>query len=181
MPTRDGEKEPSGRRWMQRGLGRYRWLLPPLILLAFAGFVALAAVHVVATLHPGEPWALLGFLSFPVLFPIWGVTVIEAGRLGAVWHASHALGWHFEWSRALRGLRRWEAVTAWIVAGGLVLGTVAGFIETPAKHGAEDPYPIASLVPMSFFGIAALLLLSAWRIPPDAHRPPKHAPEPDRA
>jgi len=166
MPRRE---RPSRRRSplpLGRGLGRYRGLLPLLIVWAACGFVTVLGLHALAALRPGEPWGALTLLSVPFVFPPWFAVVVEANRIGLASGPQYAFGRGLSWSLLLRGLRPVERVLAWASLAAVVGVTIAGWVIRRDVHGEGVPSWV-SLPAVAFYGIATFALLSAWHVPPE--------------
>lgn len=149
-------------------LGSFRRFLPVLIGIAVAGALALLLVLTLAVFDTAHPWALLSFASIPGVLVIWFPAVLEAVRLN---RGAELEPYGMSWSRVLRGVPRRVRVAAWCVGAYVILIT-AWSLLSGADTGGEmqsdrGPPPIFSAVPVAFCVFAALILISALRVPPE--------------
>lgn len=134
-------------------------LIYPFLVLAVAGFIAAAAIHVASLFGITYPFdRFLQFLA-PGIFVAFVPTIFVMNRLTRDFKQKDL------WRAALRGCSKWMRWTVWVVFG----YTWLGFFVLPLLYsgGTENPANKArsmSAVLMTFYLIPAAVLYSATQV-----------------
>ncbi len=171
----DGRGETRGQysmaNWRHRNLtlGRFRPFLPVLVGVAVAGSVAALILHTLA-IFATPLWGLLSIALTPGVFVVWFAAILEMQRLNRDPSGKPLFG--LDWSRALRGVPRSICIVAGCVAAYVALTSAWALLRGPdaGESGrAAGGLPLwISIVPLTFYLVASLTLISGMRVPPES-------------
>ena len=159
----------ANRRHRNLTLGRFRPLLPVLVGIAVAGSVASLILHTLA-IFATPLWGFLSFAMVPGVFVVWFPAILEMQRLNR--DPSGKPLFRANWSRVLRGAPRSICIVAGCVATYVALTSAWALLRGP--DAGESGWPGGnlpcwiSIVPLTFYLVASLTLISGMRVPPES-------------